>query len=255
MLLPDEAIVRRGEASATESRSIFFELEGRHETLETLSEGYKAVIAMGVDMMRELLQYWPDLESARGVVLIDELDTHLHPRWKMRIAQRLRQAVPGVQFLTSTHDPLCLRGFLDGEVAVLRRTDDGSVELELDLPSVQGMSVQQLLTSEYFGLYSTEDPALDESFARYATLMSRQNPTDDERAELEQQYTHLAEVLQLGTGPTERLMQDAVQEYLFQRRSKSSGEPAVLRSEAIAKVVELWKSLEPTPGRPPDVNS
>lgn len=246
MLLPDEALVRRGDASAgSEAATIFFELDGRHESLETLSEGYKTVIAMGVDVMRELLDYWPDLESARGIVLIDELDTHLHPRWKMRIAQRLRQALPGVQFLTSTHDPLCLRGYFDKEVQVLRRTTEGAVERVLDLPSVQGLSVQQLLTSEYFGLYSTEDLALDESIARYSTLVSKPARTPSEQLELERQRVEVGETLVLGTGPVERVVQDAIQEYLLQRRNTPSMQSTRLRREAVAKVVDFWNSIEP----------
>lgn len=253
MLLPDEALVRRnGTFAGSGAPTVFFELDGRHESLETLSEGYKTVIAMGVDVMRELLDYWPDLENARGIVLIDELDTHLHPRWKMRIAQRLRQALPGVQFLTSTHDPLCLRGYFDKEVQVLRRSSGGSVERVLDLPSPQGLSVQQLLTSEYFGLYSTEDPALDESIARYSTLVSKIERTPSEELELERQRAEMGETLVLGTGPAERVVQDAIREYILQRPNSSSTQATQLRRDAVAKVVDFWNSIQPEPRQNPD---
>lgn len=245
MLLPDEAIVRRNSTTQTFGRpTVFFELEGRHESLETLSEGYKTVIAMGVDVMRELLDYWPDLENARGIVLIDEIDTHLHPRWKMRIVQRLRQALPGIQFLTSTHDPLCLRGYYDDEVQVLRRNSESSIERVVDLPNVQGLSVQQLLTSEYFGLYSTEDPTLDESIARYSTLVSKSDRTVAEDAELERQRTELNETLSLGSTPTERIFQDAIREYMLRRRGTSSAHAAQLRRETVAKVVDIWNAID-----------
>jgi hypothetical protein len=245
MLLPDEALVRRGEKLGSREPTVIFELNGRHESLETLSEGYKTIIAMGVDVMRELLDYWPDLESAHGVVLIDELDTHLHPRWKMRIAQRLRQALPGVQFLTSSHDPLCLRGYYDKEVQVLRRNPEGTVEQVLDLPNVQGLSVQQLLTSEYFGLYSTEDPVLDESIARYSTLVSKLDRTPSEDLELERQRTDVGQTLVLGTGAGERVVQDAIREYLLQHQTRYSSQLPQLRREAVAKVVDFWNSIEP----------
>lgn len=257
MLLPDEAVVRRHSTEQSSgARTVFFELEGRHESLETLSEGYKTVIAMGVDVMRELLDYWPDLENARGIVLIDELETHLHPRWKMRIVQRLRQALPGVQFLASTHDPLCLRGYYDDEVQVLRRNSESSIERVLDLPSVQGLSVQQLLTSEYFGLYSTEDPTLDESIARYSTLVSKSERTAAEDAELEHQRAEVNETLLLGSTPTERIVQDAIREYMLRRRDTSSARAAQLRRDAVAKVVEIWNSIDtsqkPDDGAPED---
>jgi hypothetical protein len=252
MLLPDEALVRRGAFTDSGTPTVFFELDGRHESLETLSEGYKTVIAMGVDVMRELLGYWPDLENAHGIVLIDELDTHLHPRWKMRIAQRLRQALPGVQFLTSTHDPLCLRGYFNKEVQVLRRTSEGAVERVPELPNVQGLSVQQLLTSEYFGLSSTEDPALDESIARYATLLSKPERTPLEEFELERKRAEVGEILVLGAGPAERVVQDAIGEYLLRRQNISSAHATQLRRDAVTKVVEFWNSIEPQARENPD---
>src|SRR5262249_59934446 len=113
--------------------------------LNRLSEGYKTIVATVVDVMREMLEYWPDLESAKGVVLIDELETHLHPRWKMRIVQRLRRAMPQVQFVATTHDPLCLRGLYDGEAQVLQRDADKRIEKLVEVPNVRGLSVEPQL--------------------------------------------------------------------------------------------------------------
>ena len=49
-------------------------------------------------------------------MLLDEIDTHLHPTWKMQIVRGLRQMMPAMQFITPTHEPLCLRGLEEGEV-------------------------------------------------------------------------------------------------------------------------------------------
>jgi len=70
-----------------------FQLDGNASPLDRLSDGYKTTVAIGVDIMREMLRYWPCLEAARGVVLIDEVEAHLHPRWKMRIMQKVAQRV------------------------------------------------------------------------------------------------------------------------------------------------------------------
>ena len=110
-------------------------------------------------------------------MLIDELGAHLHPRWRMRIVPSLRQVFPRVQFLTSTHDPLCLRGLGDGEVVVVKRDPDGEVVAVTDLPSVAGLRVDQLLTSEHFGLNSTIDPELDSLFAEYYLLKAKPHRT------------------------------------------------------------------------------
>ncbi len=206
------------------------------------------MVAMGVDIMREMLEYFPDLEMARGTVLVDELDTHLHPRWKMRIAHRLRTALPNVQFLTSTHDPLCLRGYYDGEVQVLRRGEDARVERVVDLPNVQGLSVQQILTSEFFGLYSAEDPEVDVSVARYAELIAKVDRSQAEEAELRRHREEAGRTLSLGSDSKGQLAQEAIGEYLLERRMASSQRSHDLKRDAMSKMRDVWNSLESSAG-------
>src|SRR6185295_11698167 len=103
---------------------ILIETSGGSARLKELSVGYKSILALSVDVMRELMQHFDNLEEASAVVLIDEIEAHLHPRWKMRIISLLRRAMPKVQFIVTTHDPLCLRGMYDGEVFVLQRGAD-----------------------------------------------------------------------------------------------------------------------------------
>ncbi|WP_175650026.1 AAA family ATPase [Pseudomonas sp. Marseille-P9899] len=138
-------------------------------TLNVASSGFRSVLAMACDVMRGMMdrKVYPNfesLETARGVVLIDEVEAHLHPRWKMRIMHGLRLALPNVTFIATTHDPLCLRGMNDGEIVVLRRVKAGSeisslparVESQIDLPPVSGLRLEQLLTSDLFQLHSTD---------------------------------------------------------------------------------------------------
>lgn len=199
--------------------------------IEKLSEGYRSLLCLTADIMRNLLAYWPDLERARAVVLIDELETHLHPRWKMRIMSALREALPGVQFLATTHDPLCLRGMDDGEVVVLERRPDGGVRQLTGLPSVRGMTAEQLLTSEYFGLWSTVDPELEydmarsthpESLAPDVTLVSR---------------------LVLGDTMREQIIHEALDRYLRSRRDRTADLGA--REFAVAQVLRVLGSDDP----------
>jgi len=122
---------------------------------------------LSLDMMRVLSQAWESFEAAEGVALIDELGVHLHPRWQMRVTQALREAFPRVQFFATTHDPLCLRGLRDGETTILRRDRTGGVFAIQELPPIEGLEVDQILTSEYFGLNSTVDPLFEERFEEY----------------------------------------------------------------------------------------
>lgn len=239
--LPDEAKVKRVKDG---QERIVLELDGNVTPLTRLSEGYKTIVATAVDIMREMLLYWPDLETARGVVLIDEVETHLHPRWKMRIMERLRGAMPQVQFIATTHDPLCLRGLHNDEAQVLRRNDNDVVEQLRDLPNVRGLSVEQLLTSEFFGLYSTEDPSLEEKLTNYVALATKRDRSPVEEDELARYRDATRDVVRLGSTPATQLIQDAATEYLAQSSRTDRDESGVSRKDAVNKIVEIWKSLE-----------
>lgn len=202
MLDDDDQVLRDG----AKGRILIDTTQGR-TPLSSLSEGYKSVVAMAVDITRELLNHYDNLENAHAVVLIDEIETHLHPRWKMQIMERLRRAFPCVQFLVTTHDPLCLRGMRKGEVFVLQRDPENRrVESLSDLPDVRGLRAEQLLTSEFFGLGST-DPATEAKIRRYEVLTLHPMGTAAEAAELDRLREEIA--LTSGNSIQEQLLNEA----------------------------------------------
>jgi uncharacterized protein (TIGR02646 family) len=134
-------------------------LEGVRISLNELSAGYESILVLAVDIMSAVHGTVHDMSQAAGIVLLDEIDAHLHPRWKMEIVPALRRTFPAIQFLVTTHDPLCLRGLVEGEIALMRR-EGREIIVEDNLPSPTGLRVDQLLTSSLFGLYSTIDPDL-----------------------------------------------------------------------------------------------
>ena len=87
--------------------------EGKPEELsiDQLSGGYRIVLALAADLARRMAQGNPHLEDPLGseaVVLIDEVDLHLHPEWQQRILVDLRRTFPNTQFIVSTHSPQVL---------------------------------------------------------------------------------------------------------------------------------------------------
>lgn len=74
-----------------------------------LSDGERGILALVFDLARRLSQANPKLEDpltdGKGIVLIDELDLHLHPRWQRTIVQKLTQTFPNCQFIATTHSP------------------------------------------------------------------------------------------------------------------------------------------------------
>jgi uncharacterized protein (TIGR02646 family) len=216
-------------------------------TLDELSAGYQSVVVLATDILAAVHGQAHDLRLASGIVLIDELDAHLHPRWKMQIVSSLRRTLPGIQFIATTHEPLCLRGLKSGEIAVMRR-EGKRVQVLTDIPSPAGLRVDQLLTSPLFGLHSTIDPAVDRDFQRYYQLLGKPSltpPEEDERARLS---TVLREAGILGTpvvGQTRRsqLIYDAVDQYLAKEPSLSLNDRHRFREDTKRKVADIWRDV------------
>jgi len=206
---------------------------------------------LACDVMSTVLGLWEHVSLAEGIVLIDELGAHLHPRWRMRIVAALRQLLPRVQFVVTTHDPLCLRGVLDGEVTVIRRNPENRVVAISDLPPVQGMRVDQLLTSEHFGLGSTDDPVVADLWSEYYRLMALRRPNRRESARLSDVRSRLDELDQLGRSERERLLLDSADKFIARRRAEGDPVPAEERDERSAALdadlAAVWASHLPTP--------
>ncbi|HEX7783267.1 MAG TPA: AAA family ATPase [Sphingobium sp.] len=211
---------------------------GRRTPTEWLSEGYRSVFAMIVDILREMLDHYPRIEEAQGIVLIDEIETHLHPRWKMQIMTSLRRALPRVQFIVTTHDPLCLRGMDDDEVVVLQRTEGNKIRRLLDLPNIKGMSAEELLTSDYFGLASTTDAKVDLALARITADVVSTDAAGAPRVELSQTTEQLVQTLTLGDSQSEAVVQQALQKYLSAREFERGSLRTDVRAEAVEAVLQ-----------------
>jgi len=111
------------------------------------------------------------------VVLIDEIDLHLHPSLQRELVPRLRKALPKVQWIVTTHSPLVLANFDVNEIIALDRDQEGNVR-ELDR-QILGFSSDQI----YQWLMGT--PPTGEAIAELLEKnQSRGQPTDDEVAEL-----------------------------------------------------------------------
>src|SRR5262249_13884337 len=90
-----------------------------------LSVGYRSMLALVVDISMGTSEKRRQTKEATGIVLLDEIEMHQHPSWKISVVERLRSVFPQLSFLVTTHDPLCLKGLRDREIVVLRRGKRG----------------------------------------------------------------------------------------------------------------------------------
>lgn len=221
-------------------REVQVRMAGTRMSLASLSAGYQSVLSLTADIMAVMLSRWPSMQVAEGIVLLDEIGLHLHPRWQMKIVKSLRGVFPRIQFVVSTHSPLCLRGVLNGEVIVARREGDCVMFVD-DLPPVEGMRVDQLLTSEHFGLNSTLDPDQDREFQEYYHLLTLRDRTPEQEARLAELKERLARIQMLGSTRRERIMLEHVDEYLAQKPELLEPDrKAQLKEETRRKFAEIF---------------
>lgn len=112
-----------------------------------LPDGFRSMVALLADISLGWHELHPDddepdLESVNGIVLVDELDLHLHARLQRLIVPRLRTALPNIQWIISTHSPLIVTSFESSELVVLDRTSSGGIK-ELDR-EVLGFSANEV---------------------------------------------------------------------------------------------------------------
>ena len=98
--------------------------------VDQLSDGIRSVLAMIGDIAYRCYKLNPHLgldaaRQTRGVVMIDEVDMHLHPLWQQRVLEQLRQAFPGVQFIVTTHSPQVLSTVSRDNIRILQATETG----------------------------------------------------------------------------------------------------------------------------------
>jgi predicted ATP-binding protein involved in virulence len=104
---------------------VIVEIEGQsRQPFNNLSDGQRSMLAMAGDIAQKAVTLNPHLgESALdetpGVVLIDELDLHLHPKWQRHVIEDLRRIFPRIQFFASTHSPFLIQSLRSGEELVM----------------------------------------------------------------------------------------------------------------------------------------
>ena len=146
---------------------------------KNLSDGYRNVIGIVADMVYRCIQLNPGLKEdavkeTEGVVLIDEIDLHLHPEWQKNIVGDLKRVFPKVQFIVTTHSPFIIQSLSKDELIIL--DEDVTAEKDPWRQSIEEiaeneMQVEHVRRSELFKMR-------EEKAKEYFTLV-KQNDTQD----------------------------------------------------------------------------
>lgn len=131
-------------------------LTAKHETrgelpLSMLSDGVRTMLALVADVARRCASLNPQLSDRAaietpGVLIVDEVDMHLHPRWQQQVLGLLREAFPALQIIVSTHSPHVLSTVEKSSIRVLH-IDDGDAQVETPLIQTRGVESADVLAS------------------------------------------------------------------------------------------------------------
>jgi len=153
--------------------------------LQKVSQGTLSVLTMVGLTYRFLKSLYPrvsesDLFRKQAIVVIDEIDAHLHPAWQQKILQLFRDTFPNIQFIVTAHTPLVVGGCKEHEVAVLRKSTGGFV-----VEVLEDHFIGATATSMYEQIFQVEDK--DITFLRLNTLLGTKEETERKVADLEEQ--------------------------------------------------------------------
>jgi len=187
-LLPDIEDVRVSQPTAkTPVPAAEFHTPYGWVSLGELSQGYQSLIAWMVDFAARMMERYPASDNPLAepaVLLVDEIDLHLHPKWQRQVVEYLSRLFPRTQFVVTAHSPLIVQGAgADANVAVLRREGD-HVVIDNDVEAVRGWRVDQILTSDLFDLPTSRPPEFDDLLKRRTELLGKAELTPDEEAEI-----------------------------------------------------------------------
>ncbi len=148
---------------------------------EYLSSGFKSCMYLILGLIKEIEIRFTDEEISAsdfdGVVLIDEIDLHLHPSWQSRLLQTLRDIFPKAQFIVTTHSPNILQALGKDEIIPLTMDEEGEIgikELSLTQYGLQGWTIEEILR-DVMELPETTSKIFEETKDAYDRAMDLDN--------------------------------------------------------------------------------
>jgi predicted ATP-binding protein involved in virulence len=189
---------------------IEFKTEDGWHKMSELGYGYQATLSWMADFCKKMFDRYPDSSNPLkepAVLLIDEIDLHLHPQWQRGLIQSLSDIFPQTQFIVTTHSPFIIQSMENVNLYTLNRVGDHTEVKHLGNRSYIGWKIEEILsevmglddkihTDRYNELIAQFDEALDnDDYAKgkgaYDQLMLILHPQSAERKLLDIQFTQL----------------------------------------------------------------
>lgn len=148
-----------------------------------LSQGYQSTISWIADIIGQFFferkEHVP-FDSMEGLVLIDEIDLHLHPAWQEDLIPLVKKVFPRLQFVVTTHSPMVLTGLAPDEIVRLRLDEKGHVVVPDDPQGAPALLTSSQIYDRYFGVSRVQAGRLGRALRRYSILALEGDDLDSE---------------------------------------------------------------------------
>lgn len=176
-----------------ERKVLLFKTPDGSVPLGQLSDGYQNVAAWVGDMLFRVHEAFRDHRTplkTRGLLIVDEIDLHLHPQWQRSVHDFLHKKLPNMQMLVTTHSAVTAQQAEVNQLHYLAR-DKRSIKLRRFDADPSQLLINQLLMTEAFGLSSDESASIEARKARYRRLRDAARLSSSQKLELQRLQTQL----------------------------------------------------------------
>ena len=186
--IPDDIDIRgpRVPGEPEEESGVYVTTEYGSVPFSQISLGSRVAFALIVDIAWRMFQNYPDSGNPLaepGIILVDEIDLHLHPRWQREIRTYLTKHFPNVQFIVTAHSPLMAQDALYANLVVLRNKGD-HVVIENDPVAVRDWRIDQIITSGLFGLPTSRRLETEQLILEREEILNKSERSTEDRDRL-----------------------------------------------------------------------
>ena len=213
--------------------------------IEAVSQGTASLIGWIGILLKRLYEIYGQEEEPRkqyALVLMDEIDAHMHPKWQQSLIPSLTELFPNVQFIATTHSPLIVGGMPTEQVFRFARDENGKViQLEIESDMTMGRT-DQILTASLFGLETTLDKITQKEIEEYQKLLSKSSRTPEEAEEFQRLHRTLEFRIPVPQEtPIERRAQELLQALLLEQVGDNYPE---VQQKVLEKAKQLFAELQ-----------
>ena len=169
----------------------------------------------------EFADGWKDKPA---ILLIDEMENHLHPTWQRRVIPALLEHFPGLQIFATTHSPFVVAGLRSGQVHLLDRNEEGVITASTNERDIIGWTTDEILRT-FMGVDEPTDELTIRRARRLRELRGEESLSDEERVELESLRQQVNEDLLSSSSPLELQRErygDLIHRFIQSRESELS---------------------------------